>query len=120
MAEGAGWTRWVGHGAAALGALGLAPAGVAKLLGVEQLAQNFARWGFPGWFLPFTGALEVAASLLLLVPRTRWVGGGLGAAVMAGAIGTHLRAGEAGEVVAPLVIGACCAAAGWLGRPRRG
>jgi uncharacterized membrane protein YphA (DoxX/SURF4 family) len=37
-----------------------------------------------------TGLVEVAASLLLLIPRTTWIGAALGLAIMSGALFSHL------------------------------
>ena len=49
----------------------------------EQLgAEPWGRWG--------SGVAELAAVLLLLVPRTAALGALLGAGLMAGAIGAHL------------------------------
>ncbi|WP_257455965.1 DoxX family protein [Archangium lipolyticum] len=79
-------------------------AGSAKLTGVAPGPENFARWGYPLWFLYVTGAIEVLAALLLLVPRTATLGAGLAAGTMVGAVLTHLKAGEASHVVSPLVL----------------
>lgn len=79
-------------------------AGGSKLAGGAPHAENFVRWGFPLWFMYVTGAIEVVAALLLLVPRTATLGAGLYVGTMVGAVLTHLKAGETGHIVGPLVL----------------
>ncbi|WP_205525747.1 DoxX family protein [Pyxidicoccus trucidator] len=79
-------------------------AGGSKLAGMPPMPENFARWGFPLWFMYLTGVMEVAAALLLLVPRTATLGGALVVGTMLGAVLTHLKAGEGSQAVAPLVL----------------
>lgn len=52
--------------------------------------ELFARIGVGQWFRYFTGGLEVACAVLLLIPRTSTVAAGLLACTMAGAMLTHL------------------------------
>jgi uncharacterized membrane protein YphA (DoxX/SURF4 family) len=85
-------------------ALAFLGAGGSKLTGAPALAENFARWGYPQWFLYVTGAIEVVAALLLLVPRTATLGAGLVLGTMVGAVLTHLKAGETSQVVVPLIL----------------
>jgi putative oxidoreductase len=100
-----------------LAGLSLIASGVPKLLGVEQLAQNFARWGYPPWFLPVVGVIEVVGGIATLLPRTRFYGAALLTGTMGGAILTHLRFGEIVESVPSLVLGAICAIVAWGYRP---
>jgi putative oxidoreductase len=50
----------------------------------------FAKIGIGQWFRYFTGAVEVAGAVLLLIPKTSAIGASLLACVMAGAVLTHL------------------------------
>jgi uncharacterized membrane protein YphA (DoxX/SURF4 family) len=79
-------------------------AGGSKLAGAAPHPESFVRWGFPLWFMYVTGAIEVVAALLLLVPRTATLAAGLYVGTMVGAVLTHLKAGETGQIVAPLVL----------------
>lgn len=92
------------HVLAILLGLGMLAAGGAKLAGVEQLAQNFARWGYPGWFLYLTGVIEIVAGIGVAVPKTRLPGSAIVAGTMIGATVTHIRAGEGvGETIPALL-----------------
>ncbi len=86
--------------------LGLAfiGAGFFKLSGNPEAITNFARWGYPDWFRLLTGAIEVFAAVLILIPRTRFYGAAIAACTMVGAVITHLRVGEYGFLAPPLVL----------------
>ena len=79
-------------------------AGASKLAGGQQYAESFVRWGFPLWFMYLTGAIELVAALMLLVPRTATLGACLYVSTMLGSVMTHLKAGETGRIVPPLVV----------------
>jgi len=53
-------------------------------------ARAFTVWHFPVWFRLAVGVAEIAAALLLLVPRTAFYGAALIAAIMIGAMLTHV------------------------------
>ncbi len=50
----------------------------------------FNEIGWGKWFRYFTGAVEIAGALLLLVPLTAWVGAALLVCTMLGALTVHL------------------------------
>lgn len=87
--------------------LGLAflGAGGSKLAGAQQMKEDFDRFGYPRWFMYFTGAVEVTGALGVLVgiftPVLAVLGGLLLAATMAGALFTHVRAKDSGSKMAP-------------------
>ena len=95
-------------------ALAFFAAGAAKLAGVQKMRDEFARWGYPGWFRPFTGAYEVLAAVLLVVGFWEPLGAAAGAAMlvvaMGGAVLTHVRAGDPPQASVPAaVLGAMAA-----------
>jgi putative oxidoreductase len=92
-------------------------AGFAKFGGVEQIVQNFIRWGYPVWFRMFVGVAEIVAGTAILIPRTRFYGAALATGLMVGGLGTHLRFGEVAESVPALVLGVICAILAWRDRP---
>lgn len=70
-------------------------AGGAKLLGTEQVIENFERFGYADPFRLFIGACELAGALGLLVPRLATLAAGGLMLIMVGAAYTHVRVGEA-------------------------
>jgi putative oxidoreductase len=80
-------TLWILSGLAALAFLG---AGGAKLAGAAAMVELFDKVGRGQWFRYFTGILEVAGGIGLLVPRYAFYAAGLLAVVMVGAIIAHL------------------------------
>jgi len=77
-------------------------AGAQKFLARPAFEEMFADFGLPLWAVPVIGVIEVAAALLVLVPRTAIYGAGTIAAVMVGAAACHLISGV-GSPVASLV-----------------
>lgn len=78
----------------------LAAKGVAAVLMLQTLyfkfqaepesVYIFTKVGIEPWGRIGTGVIELIASTLILIPRTAWIGAGLGLGVMLGAILTHL------------------------------
>lgn len=78
--------------------------GATKLLGVGGHADNCVRWGYPPWFVPVVGSVEVLGAIVLLIPRFSSLAA-LGLAVtMVGAITTRLRGGEIAQAIFPCVL----------------
>jgi putative oxidoreductase len=78
---------WV---ASILAALGIGLAGITKFAAAAHWQDLFTGWGFPQWFLPVVGALEIAGAVALLIPRLSLYGALVLGSVMIGAIGTLL------------------------------
>jgi len=66
------------------------PAGWDKFDPSSGWARAFAFWHYPVWFRLLIGALEIAAAVLLLWPRTAAYGAAIIVVVMAGGMGTHV------------------------------
>jgi uncharacterized membrane protein YphA (DoxX/SURF4 family) len=98
-------------------------AGYSKLSGDPAMVEEFDQIGLGQWFRFVTGGIEVAAAVLLLIPRLTPVGAALLVGTMGGAVLTHLLV-IGGSPVPALVLG-CFAAiilwgrfdvvGGWLG-----
>lgn len=65
-------------------------AGSAKLVGAPMMVAVFGKVGLGQWFRYFTGAVEVVSAVGLLVPRAAGYAAAALAAVMVGAVATHL------------------------------
>ena len=96
-------------------------AGAKKLLAAPAMNGLFDQIGLGSWFQYFTGGVEVAAALLLLVPATGFLGGLLIVATMAGAAMVNLLVSGIDRPMPKLalslillVMGALVA---WAGRP---
>ena len=89
--------------------------GAAKF-GDPSWARKFAAWGYPDGFYMVVGVLEIAAGLMVLVPRVASYGSLSIMTIMMSAVLTHLRHGEMRRLAPPLVYLAVAAAVGWLRR----
>jgi len=94
-------------------------AGGFKLSGAQVAIDNFAKWGYPDWFRVVTGVIEVAAGVLVVIPRTSLLGAALILPTMVGAVLTHLTHEEARNVPLPLILFALAAVLAYLRRPER-
>ena len=61
-----------------------------KFSGAEESIYIFSKLGMEPWGRIGTGVVELIASVLLLIPRTTWLGAGLGVGTLSGAIFFHL------------------------------
>lgn len=83
----------------------------------------FSKLGVEPWGRIGSGIVELIASILILIPRTSWIGAGLGLGVMAGAVLSHLTIlgidvlGDGGYLFfLALVVALSCALILWLTR----
>ena len=76
-------TLWILSGLVAVAFIG---AGGTKLVGVPAMVEMFAKVGLGQWFRYFTGLLEVAGAIGLLIPRYAFYAAVLLAIVMVGAV----------------------------------
>ena len=92
-------TLWTLSGLVALAFLG---AGGAKLAGTAVMVELFAKVGLGQWFRYFTGLLEVAGAIGLLMSRYAFYAAVLLAIVMVGAIIAELAV--IGDSLAPAAV----------------
>lgn len=77
-------------------------ASLPKLGDVSLMTRQFEGWGYTSWLRHMVGGVEFLGAIFLMIPRTAfWAACTLGA-VMAGAIATHLAAGQQLMSVLPL------------------
>jgi putative oxidoreductase len=61
-----------------------------KFIGAEESVYIFTKVGLEPWGRYASGVAELFAAVLLLFPRTTWLGALIAVGVMLGAIGSHL------------------------------
>ncbi|GAA4406449.1 DoxX family protein [Nibrella viscosa] len=61
-----------------------------KFTGASESVYIFSTLGVEPWGRIGSGVIELIASLLILYPRTSWIGAGLALGVMTGAILAHM------------------------------
>jgi putative oxidoreductase len=98
-------------------ALAFLAAGVSKLAGAQMMVDGFRHWGYADWFRYLIGACEVGGAVLLLMPRTAWLGAAGLCVIMIGAVVTHLTHSENAEALIPLAMFVLLAAVGYLRCP---
>lgn len=91
--------------------------GVGKFMDPAKWIDKFSAWGIPAWFVPVSGALEIAGAIGLLIPVLRALAG-LGLALfMVGAVATHVVHAEIGMIFVAGAILVGSAVVGWLRMP---
>lgn len=90
--------------------------GGAKLAGMEFEIVAFERWGYPLMFMYFIGAIEVSGGVGLLVSRVSALAGAGLAAMMIGAMATHIIHAEWGMLGVATVIFMLSVARAVIGR----
>ena len=94
-------------------------AGGTKLAGAKNAVEGFEHLRLPQWFRIVTGVIEVAAAVLVIIPKTRFWGAALIVCTMIGATATHLRIGETWTALGPVVFGIMAFVLAWTHRPPR-
>lgn len=92
-------------------------AGGAKLAGAPEMVGLFDVIGVGQWFRYLTGAIEVSAALMLLVPALAFYGAALLIPTMIGAILTHLFI-VGGSSATALILLLAVGTVAWVRRPR--
>lgn len=91
--------------------------GAGKFIDPAKWIEKFTAWGIPLWFVPVSGALEIAGAIGLLIPVLRGLAG-LGLALfMIGAVATHVVHAEIGMIFVAGAILVGSAVVGWLRMP---
>src|SRR5437660_2786420 len=85
---------WAGRIISALPALLLLFSGVMKLLKPAPVLQGFAHYGYPESLIVVIGILEIACTLVYVIPRTSYVGAILMTAYLGGATASNVRVGD--------------------------
>lgn len=102
-------TVWAGRILSGLPALMLLMSGVMKLMKSPELVDGFGKLGWPPDLATPLGILEIAVTVVYLVPRTAVLGAILVTGYLGGAIATHVRLHE------PFIVQFLLGAAAWGG-----
>jgi hypothetical protein len=100
---------WIGRGISGLAALVFLMSAAMKLKGGPELTEGMAHMGLPESMVLPLAFLELACTVLYLVPATSVLGAILLAGYMGGAICTHWRVGD------PVLVQVALGIAVWLG-----
>jgi hypothetical protein len=85
---------WAGRIVSALPALLLLLSGVMKVLMLASVVQGFAHFGYPESVIRPIGFIEIACTLVYLIPRTAVLGAILMTGYLGGATATNVRIGD--------------------------
>lgn len=97
-------------------ALGFAFSAFGKLAGDPMMVQLYHDIGWGDWFRHFTGAVEIAAAIGLLIPRLAGLAALGLVGVMVGAVITHLAIG--GSLAPAILFGVLAGIVAWGRRGR--
>jgi uncharacterized membrane protein YphA (DoxX/SURF4 family) len=78
--------------------------GGAKLASLQFEILAFERWGYPLWFMYFIGAVEVAGGICLMLNWLAALASAGLAAMMVGALVTHIKFNEWGMLAVATTI----------------
>jgi uncharacterized membrane protein YphA (DoxX/SURF4 family) len=93
-----------------------------KFTAHPQSVKLFTELGLEPWGRIGTGVFELIAAVLLLIPRTTYLGAGLGLGLMSGAIFFHITKlgivfdGDAVLFTYAVITFVCCAILLWLNK----
>jgi len=102
-------TLWAGRIISALPVLFLLFSGVVKLMKPAVVVQEFARLGYPESLVLIIGVIEIACTVVYVIPRTSVLGAMLLTAYLGGATATYVRIGD--PFFIPIILGIFV----WLG-----
>jgi len=100
---------WGGRVASALPVLMLLMSGVMKFLKPAEVVEGFTKLGWDERLALGLGILEIACTIVYVIPQTAVLGAILLTGYLGGAVATHVRVGE--QFIGPVVFGVLL----WLG-----
>ena len=108
--------KWIMLGIRAFLTLAFAAAGIAKLMGVQMLVDEFEVIGLGQWFRYVTGIVELGSAILLWVPGFTAYAAGLLVCTMIGALTAHLTRLGMATSGGVFVLGPLAALTPWANR----
>ncbi len=95
---------WAGRVISALPVLMLLLSGVMKLVKPAPVVEGFAHFGYPERLILPLGLLELACTIVYMIPRTAVLGAILMTGYLGGATATNVRIGDALFFVPALLV----------------
>jgi len=95
---------WVSYIVSALPVLLLLFSGILKLMKPVPIVQSFAHFGYPESVIFGIGILEIACTIIYLIPRTSILGAILLTGYLGGATATNMRIGDS-QFLMPVLVG---------------
>ena len=105
------WMLWTGRVISAIPVLFMGGGGIAMLFNPKMMQEGLAAQGWPANIAYTVLALEIGSALIYAIPQTAVLGAILLTGYLGGAVATHLRIGENGPAVVPVIFGVLV----WLG-----
>jgi hypothetical protein len=113
------WVLWAGRVLSALPVLLLVFSGAMKISHAPPVLEGWVKmFGWSETMLTTIGVLEIACAVLFAIPRTAVLGAILVGGYLAGAFATHLRIGDIGGGVMPLLLAVFAWGGLYLREPR--
>lgn len=106
-----GVTFWIGWVISGLMALAFGMGGVMDLLRPPFVVEGVTRAGYGEEVIVPLGVVCILSVILFLIPRTVMFGAILLTAYLGGAVATHVRMAEYGQMIAPVIF----AVVMWIG-----
>jgi hypothetical protein len=103
------WMTWLGWGLTGLVSAALTFSAVMKFVKPPDVAKEFVRLGYGENMALGIGILEVACTVLYVIPQTSILGAVLLTGYLGGAVATHVRIGD--PFLPPIIMGVLL----WLG-----
>src|SRR5581483_4325774 len=94
---------WTGRIISILAALLILFSGIMKLMKAPAVLQGMAHYGYPESLVVIIGILEVACTIIYLIPRTSMLGAILVTGYLGGATATNVRLFDPSYVVTVLL-----------------
>ncbi len=94
---------WAGRFFSALPVLMLLMSGVMKLVKPEPVVEGFTRLGYDESLALVLGLVEIACTVVYIIPQTAVLGAILLTGYLGGATATHVRVGD--SFIIPIILG---------------
>ena len=109
---------WTGHVVGVPPCLMMFFSAAMKFTQPEGVPEHFAELGWKLRTVEWLGLLEVICTVAYLIPRTAVPGAILLTGYLGGAIAAHVRIGDLGTLLFPLILGVMLWGGLWLRDPR--